>query len=597
MSGWLVISLQVITGFFILAGIQHIGHSLYEGRDKVHGFLGLTALSAASFALFRFLAHTAETAELLVLFRKGEVVSISLFCVFLLWFIVEYTAYKKRPLLFLLTAGWGLFIMINVIRPYGLIFSELPLLSSLAPASGSNLDLRSSLNVPLNIALRVYVLTTLAYCGYACIRIKSFSQSYRARVALTALSLMAPLCALDLLIGLELTGVTFTSDFSFFPLVAIMSLSLLKETNNERNRMITILNFLPIGLAINDSNNENVFSNNAFKKLQAEVIGSGQVAAMESATQFQAKSPNVTRSQTATQNAQLHTVLRWPINGKTSIFEITRVPILNNRETRDETAIIFNDISERLRKVEEIEKLNKHASISKRLVTSSVSVKSLSHEIRQPLAAILNNAQAGLNFIKNPNYDIKEIEDIFNDIVRDEKRAGEIINGLRATVEEQETQFETLNLSKTLHEVIQVLENDLTLNSIYVHGDGGRELYVQANESQLQQVLINVIENAIDAMFENSPGSRRLKIETSQEENQAVISVADTGKGIPSSQLEQVFEDFYTTKPQGLGVGLEVCRAIMERHNGKIWAKKNNDRGMTFYISMPIYSPSPNTPK
>lgn len=595
MSGWLITSLQIMTGFLVLVGIQHISISLYEGRDRMHGLFSFVALASASFALFRILGHSSETAESLVVYRQGEILSIGLFCIFLLWFTAEYTAFKRRNLLILLSAGWVLLITVNLMRPHGLIYSDLPVLPSLRSASGSHLlDLSFPASNPLNIVLRTYLLVSLAYCGYASLRIKSLGNSFRSQVLFSATVLMAAFCGLDLLVDLQLFDFTIASNFSFLPFAALVSLGLLKEANNERQNMISILDFLPVGIAINDSNGTPVFSNNTFKHYFEDSPREFEQP-LGATTAVPSEDIATIQSQIMKENPHSRTELKLPINGKASIFEVAHVPISMDKTAPCDTVFIFNDISKRLRKKREIERLRKQAALLRKQVESDVFVKSLAHEIRQPLAAILNNAQAGLNFMENKDFNIDEIKEILVDIVRDEKRAGDIINSLRAMLGKKRVKFEILELSKILNDVVKLLNRDFLLNEVTVNIEEEKEIFVRANKTQLQQVLVNIIENAFEAMGETEPDLRQLKLKMFQRRNQAVISISDTGKGIRSDKLSQIFEGFYTTKAQGMGVGLEVCRAIMESHGGKIWAQNGDDRGTEFYVSLPISSPSPDS--
>jgi signal transduction histidine kinase len=113
-------------------------------------------------------------------------------------------------------------------------------------------------------------------------------------------------------------------------------------------------------------------------------------------------------------------------------------------------------------------------------------------------------------------------------------------------------------------------------------------MIVRANKTQLQQVILNLTVNALEAMAEQPVGERRLSIQAMRDDGKAVVSIRDTGVGIAEDMLDRVFEGFYTTKPQGLGIGLQVCRSIMESHRGAIWAKANPDRGATFHFTMPL---------
>ena len=212
---------------------------------------------------------------------------------------------------------------------------------------------------------------------------------------------------------------------------------------------------------------------------------------------------------------------------------------------------------------------------------------SLAHELSQPLSAILNNAQAGLRFMAKESIDVDEIREILGDIVRDDKRAGAVINGLRSMLQQRETPHANVDLAQCIEEVIELLHSEFVRLNIAVDRALETGLNARANKTQIQQVLLNLMINAIEAMAEQ-PGERTLKIVLSRAEAKAQISICDNGTGIPEGKLERIFDGFYTTKPQGLGMGLEVCRSIIEIHRGAIWAENNPDRGATFYVTLPV---------
>jgi len=213
---------------------------------------------------------------------------------------------------------------------------------------------------------------------------------------------------------------------------------------------------------------------------------------------------------------------------------------------------------------------------------------SLAHEICQPLSAILNNAQAGLRFLDHEPVDLEEMREIFQDIVRDDKRAGTIINGLRAMLQQQDTPYADIDLAQSVEEVLDLLHSELIRHGVDVERSLETDLMVRANKTQIQQVALNLIINAQEAMTDRPEGERRLRIKATRADGKARVSVSDTGHGIAEDMLDRIFEGFYTTKPQGLGVGLEVCRSIMESHHGAIWAEANPDRGATFHFMLPL---------
>lgn len=249
---------------------------------------------------------------------------------------------------------------------------------------------------------------------------------------------------------------------------------------------------------------------------------------------------------------------------------------------------VYFDVTEARQKDEALHKFRQQIWHTDRVASTGAISASLAHEICQPLAAILNNAQAGLRFLDHDQVDLEEIREIFQDVVRDDKRAGTIINGLRAMLQQQETPYADVDLAQCIEEVLELLHSEVIRYDVDIERMLETHLTVRANKTQLQQVILNLTVNALEAMAEQTAGERKLRIRATRADGKAVVSFSDTGIGIAEDMLDRVFEGFYTTKPQGLGVGLEVCRSIMESHHGAIRAERNPDRGATFHFSLPL---------
>ena len=225
-----------------------------------------------------------------------------------------------------------------------------------------------------------------------------------------------------------------------------------------------------------------------------------------------------------------------------------------------------------------------------RVSTMGELATSLAHELNQPLTAILSNAQAAQRFLDAKPADLGEVREILEDIVTDNSRAGEVIRRMRALVKKEQLEFAPINIAGVIGDVVQLVHSDGILRNIRVETDCQDGLpSARGDRVQLQQVVLNLLVNAFDAM-QDAPARER-KVVVRAESNGAgtvMISVRDQGTGLASDTLNKVFQPFYTTKREGLGMGLTISRSIIESHGGRLWAESNADRGATFYFTVPI---------
>jgi PAS domain S-box-containing protein len=216
---------------------------------------------------------------------------------------------------------------------------------------------------------------------------------------------------------------------------------------------------------------------------------------------------------------------------------------------------------------------------------------SLAHELTHPLTAILSNAQAAQRFLADDDVDLDEVREILNDIVTQDQRAGDVIHSLRLMLKKGELQehCDDVDLNEVIRDVVNLMRSDLINRNVTLDTDLAQKLpAITGDRVQLQQVLLNLALNGCEAMADYNSSERRLLI-ASQWENGAVrVSVADRGSGIPEEKMQQVFERFFTTKKEGMGLGLSVCRTIIDAHRGKIWATNDAGCGATFHFSLPI---------
>jgi PAS domain S-box-containing protein len=282
--------------------------------------------------------------------------------------------------------------------------------------------------------------------------------------------------------------------------------------------------------------------------------------------------------------------LRVTKDGRTIDVSITISPIRNERGVVIGASTIARDITDRKRAENEAQQQRQELAHLSRVTMLGELSGSMAHELNQPLMAILSNAQAAQRFMAHDNIDLDEVREILADIVEQDNRAGEVIRRLRLLLKKGEVQVQPLDVNDAVREVLKLIRGDLANQGVTAHTELGPELpRVKGDRVQLQQVLLNVLMNACDAMNENAPGDRQMVVRTELSDGADVrFSVSDRGAGVDPAKLEEVFDPFFSTKTHGLGLGLSVCRSIISAHGGKLWAVNNPEGGATFCFTLPV---------
>jgi len=256
---------------------------------------------------------------------------------------------------------------------------------------------------------------------------------------------------------------------------------------------------------------------------------------------------------------------------------------------------IFVNALERKRAEAQVARARAELLHVERLSRLSELTASLAHELNQPLTAILSNAQAALRFLKSDKPDLNEFQEIMQDIVSDDQRAGNVIRSLRSMMKREEGEKRAILLNDILNDVIQIFRSEAIFRNVGIETElDGSLPPVLGDKVQLQQVLINIVMNGAEAMSGIPPGQRKLILRTQRKDHSLCVSVRDFGPGVDKENLERLFEPFFTTKGTGLGMGLAVSSSIIKNHGGRIWAENNPDAGATFFIELPIDESSSN---
>jgi PAS domain S-box-containing protein len=256
-------------------------------------------------------------------------------------------------------------------------------------------------------------------------------------------------------------------------------------------------------------------------------------------------------------------------------------------------AEVIVDITDRKRAEEEIKRirhLEQEMLQASRTEMMGGLTASLAHELNQPLAAVRSNAQAARRLLAAKRPELGEVKAAIDDVIQDNARAAETIRNVRALFQRGEVQMSPVDLNQILYDVERIVRADAALKNVTVWLDLPTTLpTVIGNRTQLIEALMNLVLNAFDSVCESIDGPREVEMRASQPEASHIhVSVRDWGKGIEPEVMPRLFDAFFTTKPQGMGMGLAIVRSIIENHGGRLWATRNPDRGATFEFDLPV---------
>jgi C4-dicarboxylate-specific signal transduction histidine kinase len=230
-----------------------------------------------------------------------------------------------------------------------------------------------------------------------------------------------------------------------------------------------------------------------------------------------------------------------------------------------------------------------HVAHANRVATIGQLSASIAHELRQPLSAVANNGAAALRWLTRNQPEIEEAKQTVEQIIKQANRASEVLGRIHRLVKKESLLTDTLNINDAILEIIPLIHSEAVKNRVTVRRRLADPLpNIQGDRVQLQQVILNLMINAIQAMSGLSEGIRELHIGTENTEKEGVrIAVQDTGPGLSAESLQRLFEPFYTTKPNGMGMGLSICRSIVEDHGGRLWATGLHPQGALFQFTIP----------
>jgi PAS domain S-box-containing protein len=373
--------------------------------------------------------------------------------------------------------------------------------------------------------------------------------------------------------------------------IALENTRLYSDLQTREAKIRRLVDANVIGIVITDVEGQMVEANDAFLRM----IGYDRAALVSGDLRWTELTPAEWHDLTLRAIAELRRTGSFqPYEKEFLRKDGGRVPVLIGGtafgEPREQAVAFVVDLTERKRAEEALRRLEADLAHMNRLSIMGELAASLAHEITQPVASARNNARAALNFLGRHPPNLEEVTEALDCVVGDADRAGAILDRIRDHIKKAPPRKHEFELNEAINEVLDLARTALAKNEIAVQTRLAERLpTVEGDRVQVQQVLLNLTLNAVEAIGDVETGPpRNLSISAEQTgAGDVVVAVRDSGHGIDATHLERVFDAFYTTKPSGVGMGLSICRSIIAAHGGRLWAEPNQPRGAAFQFTLP----------
>jgi PAS domain S-box-containing protein len=374
--------------------------------------------------------------------------------------------------------------------------------------------------------------------------------------------------------------------------VSLENIRLYDELQDREARIRRLVDSNIIGIFIWCADGRIIDANEAFLR----IVGYGREDLMAGRLNWMELTPAEWRGATDQRVAELEaTGTAKPYETEYLRRDGSRAPVLIGRAmlegSSDEGVGFVLDLTEQKRAERAYTQVQMELAHANRVATMGQLTASIAHEINQPIGAAITYAKSALNWLRPQPPNLEEARRSLGSIVEAGIRAGVVIDRIRALVKKAPPRKNRVDINDAVLEIVDLTRREMAKNSISVNLQLAERLpAIQGDRVQLQQVILNLVVNAIEAMSGMSEGPRELLISTRTESEGVLLAVRDSGPGLATESVDRLFESFYTTKPAGLGMGLSICRSIIEAHQGRLWATANTPRGAIFQFTLPIYS-------
>ncbi|MDM0029636.1 sensor histidine kinase [Variovorax saccharolyticus] len=589
-----VLTLCALAGVVAYAALHNGIVGLQRPVHRTHLLFAVVCAAIAAYVGAKTGGYRASTPDGLVRMSRVEIGASIVFAGVLPWFVGAYLNIRARRLQVAMSLACALFFIANLSSPWGLVFAAMPAATEVTLPWGERVtDLRVFHPTPLYVIGALCYYLIFGWCAFAALqRVRAGGHRRGSQSLAACLLLLIGGMFYNHLVDLQIVPGVHVAEFTFLALVVLLDFELARERRQSRDRVRGILDNIPAAVYVKLQDGRYLMTNRVYDELFGLAGGSAiGKTDFELFASRQAEAAQASERRVLLQREAMRSEERLGMNarGEPRLFASLKFPLLNRDGSADAICGVFTDVTDLRRNESEMYSLRRQVWHADRVARTAVLAASLAHELSQPLTAILSNAQAGLRFLAQDPPDIADLREILQDVVRDNKRASAVINGLRTMLRRQETEREQIDIGTCVQEVVDLMHSDFLERGVDVTQSIAPGCVVLGDKGQLQQVVLNLAMNANEAMTEQPRESRALHVSVAPSDGRRVrVAVTDSGPGIDEAHINKVFDHFFTTKINGLGMGLAMCRSILEAHGGTLDVERNQGRGMTFHFVLPL---------
>ena len=589
---------------FMLA-LLHLLLWFKDRKAYVYLLSVLMAVSAGAGALSELALMNATSIDAYRVLIRWENQFVYTLLLPMVWFVQARLPTARRWLAVVISILWSVAILVNWLSPYSLVYTEITALRQMPTFWGERFTLAEGPANPwvhlsnlASVLIVVYVLDAAIRSGRAGDRHRAFLVGGSVATFIVLGGIHAPL------VDAGVVETPYMISFAFLAIVLALSYELVsdavlasryaKEIRASEARWRSLLTDVQLAVIGVDPQSKINYANPFLERLSKyrsdDLIGRPLASLI----------PETDRAELAERlAAAAHTGprphSRWDLvcaSGARRSLAWSTVRLNDSDGSYAGLLSIGEDITDRLAAERNLARTRRELERLGRANMLGELVSTLAHELNQPLAAILSNAQAARRLLGSGSPDPVELREILDDIVRDDKRAGAVIQRLRLMLSKRSTEHEPIDIRDTIQEVLAISGAELEAQGISVSQDLAPDLpELEADRVEIQQVIMNLLVNAVRAVSKAPAEQREVRILAGRKgEHHLLVSIEDSGPGIPADALSRLFEPFFTTKSQGLGMGLAICRRIVEAYGGRIWGE-NTANGARFSFTLPLSGP------